>query len=125
MGRAAVVALVALGFALVACQAVVGEDFSEKVHYCDPLTSQFCGTGAGCYFVSATVVGCFAAGGVDEGGSCSSETDCVAGLTCGGFEGVFACRRHCRNNGECPSLSCVSFAPPRVIDGVQFGACGP
>lgn len=125
----AAVAPIALGFVLVACQAVVGEDFAETTHFCDPFSGQGCTTGEACHFTANGTAACFAPGPLGEGGDCGADVDCGAALTCGFLQGAGYCFRICRvaqGAADCPSgQACVPFNPPRTIDGASFGGCPP
>lgn len=125
----AAIAPAALGFVLVACQAVVGEDFSETAHFCDPFSGQGCGSGEACHFIANGTAACVAAGTVGETGDCVADVDCASTLTCGYLQGSGYCFHLCRvarGAADCPSgQGCVPYNPPVAIDGVSFGACPP
>jgi hypothetical protein len=46
---------------------------------------------------------CVSAGSVPEGASCTDKTDCAAGLTCIHYSTVYACRKLCSIDAECPA----------------------
>lgn len=119
MHRKAAVTLVALSFTLAACQTVIGEDFSQTAHYCDPFTSGGCPAGQGCIVGTDVKPVCAAEGSGVGGESCP----CARGNTCISLSTGTSCHPFCHPNGdpsECPSSYCGSIAS---IDQQPYGAC--
>jgi hypothetical protein len=99
---------------------------------CDIL-GQNCGVGEKCVDTfdsegNSTGAGCFIAGTVKEGGTCTVQTDanvllddCRPGLVCSnlGANAVPECRRICASDGDCQTgEACLAY-------GSNWGACQP
>lgn len=112
--------IVAASVSLVACQAVLGEDFSETSHYCDLFTSQGCADGQACVTGADLKPQCVAAGTGGAGASCP----CARGNTCFAVDGVATCHPFCHptsDPSDCPAYTyCGSMGS---IDQNSYGAC--
>ena len=113
----------ALAVVAFGCQAVIGEDFSEKKHACFPLSNAGCGDGQACvYAQDAAVPMCVAAGPGGQGALCSGTTGCAAKTTCFNTAGNNACLQYCvPGTDTCPVHSyCGRF---KSLDGAPIGLC--
>jgi len=73
-----------------------------------PAGQAMCGPGKTCNTDSCgppLEFACFQAGSVQEGGSCLSKTECAVGLTCLHYNALYACRKLCSVNTDCPAGS--------------------
>jgi len=71
----------------------------------NPAGQAMCGAGKTCNTDSCgppLTFGCFSAGNVQEGSSCTDKTDCAVGLTCIHYATIYACRKLCTMNTDCP-----------------------
>jgi hypothetical protein len=71
-----------------------------------PQGQAMCGAGKTCNTDDCgppVTFACFSAGSVQEGGACTDKTDCAVGLTCIHYSTVYACRKLCTVNTDCPA----------------------
>jgi hypothetical protein len=90
---------------------------------CDPIAASGCAAGR-CYVLKGTGPACVCPeGGADEGGSCSTTTDCKAGHVCAGSSSPGTCRVTCDPQRSDPCGSGASCVPITSIPG--YGYCSP
>jgi hypothetical protein len=111
----------------VGCNDVAQTDWGACTANCDPLSSSGCPSGGACrIFVNQGTyyTTCFPAGAGGQSASCTNQSDCLAGYTCTSAVG---CTPSCIvgqtacGNGH----TCRAFTEPRIIGGVNYGACVP
>jgi len=100
---------------------------------CDPIDTLPCPTGTGCRILRDDdptmrwLTHCTAAGGGDQGDTCSDDRDCMAGFACvGPTGGPTDCRQLCRVAGgtTCPgATTCSSFSEAAIVMGTEYGVC--
>lgn len=112
----------ALLLALSACQVVLGEDFSQTEHVCDPLTNAGCGDGFGCAVGADQKLRCIASGTVPPGASCANAA-CAAGATCWTIDGVARCLAYC--DLKAPSCAVGHCGTLTKVDGLPVAVCFP
>lgn len=124
--------------ASLACEALVGEDFSGYTlapppKPCDATDPMACDAGLGCRVVNANPASqCFSAGALQAGVACSAG-ECAPSLTCladgtaivGSKATSPVCRQYCRLDGS--GAACPMGYPCTPIPGstnTTYGACG-
>ncbi len=84
-----------------------------RARRCELLAPDACDPGEGCYIVSPEgATECQRAGEAIEGEACEAQSDCIAGLFCGGLN-LRTCQRICRleEAAACgPSADCVAYS---------------
>jgi hypothetical protein len=110
---------------------------------CDPLaaTNALCPSGTKCLLLNTVyqsvtypIVDCGAAGTGMNGANCkqnnmANEALCAGPFTCVTFNNgnTYTCQRICNKNnpgGTCGGQTCLSFSPPFVVAGIEYGVCG-
>jgi hypothetical protein len=88
---------------------------------CDPLQQDCVNPTEGCY-PGSSGPGCFPAGMLQLGQSCTYSNDCAKGTACSGPSGATACRKLCAYDGGTPSCSAGGTCT-RLVSSQTVGVC--
>jgi hypothetical protein len=88
-----------------------------------------CGPAGVCYFDAPNAPDgtnhdtfCIAAGARGEGTNCDQvDNECGDGLFCYGG----TCRAWCVSSDDCGGRACIHFTSAALVDGLEYGYCGP